>query len=131
MSPQHQVQDTPRSPAEPETAAAAGVTRREWIGGAAALGAALTLHPEAALAATTGPATFLAGVGKRIITPDPLLPVSGGMGPTHPTHEKKGELTARAIYLRQWNTGVAIVSLDLLGFPSVLGDRVRAHVPRL
>jgi hypothetical protein len=26
---------------------------------------------------------------------------------------------------------VAVVSLDLLGFPSVLGDRARAMVPRL
>src|SRR5207248_820744 len=71
------------------------------------------------------------GAAKRIITPNPLLPVSGGMGPTRPTREKRGDLTARALYLRRGDTAVAIVGLDLLGFPSVLGDRVRARVPRL
>src|SRR3954471_4400292 len=76
-------------------------------------------------------AELLVRAGKRVITPDPLLPVSGGLGPTRPTTEKRGELTARAIYLRRGGVGVAIVSLDLLGFPSVLGDRVRARVPRL
>lgn len=74
---------------------------------------------------------MLVGAAKRVITPDPLLPVSGGMGPTHPTREKRGELTARAMYLRKGDTGVAFLSLDLLGFPSVLADRVRARVPRL
>src|SRR5207249_6112495 len=45
--------------------------------------------------------------------------------------EKRGELTARAVYLLRGNVGIAVVSLDLLGFPAVLGDRVRARVPRL
>ena len=76
-------------------------------------------------------ADLLVGTGKRVITPDPLLPVSGGLGPTRPTREKRGDLTARAVYLRHGETAVAIVSLDLLGFPSVLGDRVRARVPRI
>src|SRR4051795_12309608 len=76
-------------------------------------------------------AELLVGAGKRVITPDPLLPVSGGLGPTHPTREKRGDLTARALYLRRGDVSVAIVSLDLLGFPSVLGDRVRARVPRI
>lgn len=71
------------------------------------------------------------GTGKRIITPNPLLPVSGGLGPTRPSREKRGELTARAVYLRRGKTALAIVSLDLLGFPSVLADRVRARVPRI
>ncbi|MGV3719600.1 MAG: hypothetical protein ACO1SX_01725 [Actinomycetota bacterium] len=76
-------------------------------------------------------AELMVGAGKRVITPNPLLPVSGGVGPTRPTREKRGDLTARALYLRQEDTAVAIVSLDLLGFPSVLGDRVRARVPRI
>jgi hypothetical protein len=76
-------------------------------------------------------AELLVGTGKRVITPEPLLPVSGGMGPTHPVGEKRGELTARAIYFRRGDVAVAIVSLDLLGFPSVLADRVRARVPRI
>lgn len=84
-----------------------------------------------ALFAPPASAELLVGTGKRIITPSPLLPVSGGMGPTRPAKEKRGELTARALYLRRGKTAVAIVSLDLLGFPSVLGDRVRARVPRI
>ncbi len=71
------------------------------------------------------------GAAKRSITPDKFLPVSGGMGPTEPTHEKRGELTARAMVIRKGNVSVGIVALDLLGFPSVLGDRVRAKVNRL
>ena len=71
------------------------------------------------------------GVGRRIITPNPLLPVSGGMGPTSPTTEKRGELSARAMVLRSGQTTVAVVALDLLGFPSVLCDRVRAMVPKI
>jgi hypothetical protein len=76
-------------------------------------------------------AELLVGTGKRVITPSPLLPVSGGVGPTRPVREKRGELTARAIYLRRDSVAVAIVSLDLLGFPAVLADRVRARVPRI
>ncbi len=71
------------------------------------------------------------GVGRRVITPDPLLPVSGGMGPTAPATEKRGELEARAIVFRSGQTTVAFVSLDLLGFPSVLCDRVRVQTPRI
>src|SRR5687767_14045275 len=71
------------------------------------------------------------GVGKTIITPDPLLPVSGGVGPSQPTTGKRGELTARAMVLHQGETKVAIVQLDLLGFPSVLTARVHKQVPRI
>jgi hypothetical protein len=71
------------------------------------------------------------GAAVRIITPDPLLPVSGGMGRPNPTKEKRGELTARAIVFRKGEVSVAVVALDLLGFPSVLGDRVRAQVSRI
>ncbi len=74
---------------------------------------------------------FEAGAARRIITPDPLLPVSGGMGIPSPATSKQGELTARALVLRAGNETVAMVSVDLLGFPAVLGDRARALVPRL
>jgi hypothetical protein len=74
---------------------------------------------------------FQVGTALRIITPDPLLPVSGGVGIPTPATEKKGELTARAIVFRQGDVSVAVVQLDLLGFPSVLGSRVCAQVPRL
>ncbi|MBL8848355.1 MAG: hypothetical protein JNG89_01670 [Planctomycetaceae bacterium] len=76
-------------------------------------------------------AGFEAGVGKRIITPNPLLPVSGGVGIPQPAEDKQGELTARALVVRNGETTVAIVQLDLLGFPSVLGNRVRKAVPRI
>lgn len=71
------------------------------------------------------------GTGRRVITPDPLLPVSGGMGPGAPSREKQGDLTARAVVFQKGDTTLAVVSLDLLGFPSVLCDRARAKVPRI
>jgi hypothetical protein len=72
-----------------------------------------------------------AGAATRVITPDPLLPVSGGLGKPNPTKEKRGELTARALVFRKKDVTVGVVALDLLGFPSVLGDRVRAKVARI
>jgi hypothetical protein len=71
------------------------------------------------------------GVGKAIITPDPLLPVSGGVGAGRPATAKQGELTARAMVFQQGETKVAIVQLDLLGFPSILCARVHKQVPRI
>jgi hypothetical protein len=76
-------------------------------------------------------ADFLVGAALRNITPDPLLPVSGGLGIPKPAKEKRGELTARAVVFRKGDVSVAVVALDSLGFPSVLGDRVRAKVPRI
>jgi len=73
-------------------------------------------------------AGFRAGVAVRNVTPDPLLPVSGGVGPSHPVTRKEGELTVRALVWEEGNTRVAIVSADFLGFPSVLGNQVRAGV---
>lgn len=84
-----------------------------------------------AMAAEKSGTALQAGAGMRVITPDPLLPVSGGVGTPSPAKEKRGELTARALVLRQGDTQVAIVSLDLLGFPMVLGDRVRKLVPQI
>ena len=76
-------------------------------------------------------ADFKVGVGKTIITPDPLLPVSGGVGPGKPVTGKQGELTARAMVFQQGETKVAVVALDLIGFPSVLSARVHKQVPRI
>lgn len=83
------------------------------------------------LAAAQSTPAFEAGAAKRIITPDPLLPLSGGMGTPAPVKSKQGELTARAIVFRAGSETVAIVGVDLLGFPSALGDRARALVTRL
>jgi hypothetical protein len=71
------------------------------------------------------------GAAVRSITPAKMLPVSGGMGIPKPTTSKKGELTARAIVVRKGDTTIAVAALDVIGFPSVLGDRVRAKVPRI
>jgi hypothetical protein len=73
-------------------------------------------------------AAFKAAIAVRNVTPDPLLPVSGGVGPSNPTTRKEGELTVRALVLEQDSTRVAIVSSDFLGFPSFLGNQVRAAV---
>ena len=74
---------------------------------------------------------FRSGAAMRVITPDPLLPVSGGVGEPQATTEKRGELTARAMVFSDGTTTIAVVGIDVLGFPSVLGDRVRKLVPRL
>ena len=71
---------------------------------------------------------FYAGAALRVITPDPLLPVSGGIGQPQPVKEKKGDLFARALVLRKGTTIVAIVSVDNIGWPGVLGDRSRALI---
>jgi len=73
-------------------------------------------------------ASLRAGVAVRTVNPDPLLPVSGGVGPSHPVTRREGDLTVRALVLEQEGTLVAIVSADFLGFPAMLGDRVRAAV---
>ncbi len=85
----------------------------------------------AALSGAQPQTAFEVGAAKRIITPDPLLPVTGGMGTPSPVTSKQGELTVRALAVRSGGETVAIVSVDLIGFPSVLGDRARAQVPRL
>ncbi len=71
------------------------------------------------------------GVGKAVITPDPLIPVTGGIGPGNPTTGKQGDLHARAMVFQQGEIKVAVVQLDLLGFPSVLAARVHKQVPRI
>lgn len=76
-------------------------------------------------------AEFKVGVGKRVLTPDPLLPVSGGLGPGRPATEKRGDLYARAMVLERGETRVALVAVDFLGFPSALGDRVRRLVEEI
>jgi hypothetical protein len=76
-------------------------------------------------------AAFRAGIAVRNVTPDPLLPLSGGVGPSHPATRKEGELTVRALVFEQDATRVAIVSADFLGFPATLGNRVRAAVTEI
>ena len=68
---------------------------------------------------------FKAGAAVRLITPDPLLPVSGGVGTPKPANEKKGDLYVRALVLEKGAKRIAIVGIDNLGWPSALGDRSR------
>ncbi|MEN8226717.1 MAG: hypothetical protein ABFS38_01075 [Bacteroidota bacterium] len=71
---------------------------------------------------------FKAGAALRVITPDPLLPVSGGVGKPNPVSEKKGDLYARALVFEKGADRIAIVSIDNLGWPAVLGDKSRALI---
>ena len=79
----------------------------------------------------TAAGSLKVGAAMRVITPDPLLPVSGGMGVPNPAREKRGDITARAVVFQNGNVSVGVVALDLIGFPSALGDRVRAQVSRI
>ncbi len=71
---------------------------------------------------------ILVGAATRIITPNPLLPVSGGIGVPKPSKEKKGDLFARAMVFQQGKTRFAIVNVDNLGWTSVLGNKSRALI---
>jgi hypothetical protein len=76
-------------------------------------------------------AALRAAIAVRNVNPDPLLPVSGGVGASHPTTRRQGDLTVRALVLEQDGTLVGIVSADFLGFPSTLGNQVRAMVKEI
>jgi hypothetical protein len=72
--------------------------------------------------------TFKAGAAKRDITPDHLIPISGGMGePVMPT-DFKGRLSTRVLVLENNGTRVAIVGVDNIGWPSYLGDLSRKKI---
>jgi hypothetical protein len=81
-----------------------------------------------AVTAAEALAGIRAGIAVRVVTPDPLLPLVGGVGASHPAARKDGDLTVRAFVLDDGTTRVAIVSTDFLGFPSTLGKKVRAAV---
>jgi hypothetical protein len=70
---------------------------------------------------------FKAAAAVRIITPDPLLPVSGGIGTPKKSTEKNGDLYARALVLEKGNVRIAIVNVDNLGWPAALGNKSRKH----
>ncbi len=84
-----------------------------------------------ALPLLTQGSNFRAAIATRIVTPDPLQPVSGGVGPSNPVTAKRDDLTVRALVLATDEATVAIMSTDFLGFPAALGDRIRRAVPRL
>lgn len=72
-----------------------------------------------------------AGAAKRVITPDPLISVSGGVGTPMPTTEKKGELYVRAMVLEKGKEKIAIVNIDNLGWPAALGNRARKLIKNI
>lgn len=78
--------------------------------------------------ASVDAASFKSAIAYRVVTPQPLLPVSGGVGASEKSTVKQGELNVRALVLEEGDVRVAIVSTDFLGFPAILGDRVRAQV---
>ncbi|MCE7041896.1 hypothetical protein [Dyadobacter sp. CY312] len=71
---------------------------------------------------------FKAGAALRNITPNPLLPVSGGIGTPKKTVEKNGDLFVRALVIQKGDTKVAIVNVDNLGWPAALGNKSRALI---
>jgi hypothetical protein len=74
-------------------------------------------------------AEFKAGISSKIVTPNPLQSISGGVGPSHPVTGKRGDLRATALALQSGPETLVIVSVDFLGFPAALGDKIRAMVP--
>jgi len=72
--------------------------------------------------------SFKAGTAKRVITPEKLIPISGGMGEPVMPLGKVGDLYVRAFVLEKNNTRVAIVSVDNIGWPAYLGDMSRKLV---
>jgi len=72
-------------------------------------------------------AEMKAAAAARIVTPDPLLPVTSG-GPGRPVKEKFGEMEVRVLVLAEGDTKLAIVSEPFIGFPAGLCRRIYAAV---
>jgi hypothetical protein len=81
-----------------------------------------------ALVGETAAQELKVGAATRLITPDPLLPVSGGVGASKKSVEKRGDLFARALVLEKGPIRVAIVSVDNLGWTAALGDKSRTLI---
>ncbi len=77
------------------------------------------------LALSTNAQILKAGAAVRDITPDHLIPISGGMGTPEMPNGFQGKLTTRALVLEKGQTRIAIVSIDNIGWPAYLGDRSR------
>lgn len=80
---------------------------------------------------TSNSQSILVGASVKDITPNPLLPVSGGVGTPHPAHIQRGNLTVRAMVFVRGNDKVAVVGIDNLGWPALLGDESRKLVPEI
>ncbi|GMW00314.1 MAG: hypothetical protein AMXMBFR84_14520 [Candidatus Hydrogenedentota bacterium] len=73
-------------------------------------------------------AALQVGASSVNVTPDPLIPVSGGMGIPRKTEKQQGNLEVRTIVIDKDGERVAFVSVPFIGYPRVLGDKVRALV---
>ncbi|OOG78691.1 hypothetical protein [Algoriphagus sp. A40] len=95
---------------------------RNWLGFVLVF---FILNLASAVLAQSG---FKVGAAKRVLTPDPLLPVSGGIGTPRPSTVKNGDLWVRAMVMENNGTRVAFVGIDNLGWPAALGDKSRALI---
>ncbi len=80
------------------------------------------------LGACTAQGELLAGTGKRVITPDPLLPISGGFGSCPDATSKAGDLFARSLAFYSDDTRIVFVGVDFIGWTSNLSEKVFAQV---
>lgn len=90
--------------------------------------AAVLLALTLLLGAQLAHAEFKAGIATVDVTPSKLMNLSAGLGAGTPAKEMKGKLEVRALVLEQGDVRTAIVSVPFIGFPKVLGDRIRAKV---
>lgn len=70
---------------------------------------------------------FRVGITKRIMPPNPLLAVSGGIAPSNPLRGKKGALAVPVLVFENNNARVAIVGIDNLAGGQLPGPINREH----
>ncbi len=70
-----------------------------------------------------------AGVARCVVTPDPLIPISRGMGDCRAAKEAIGDLEVRVLVLQQGALRVALASMPFIGWSTPLCARVRGLVP--
>jgi hypothetical protein len=71
---------------------------------------------------------LLVGSAKRVLTPNPLIAISGGIGTPKPVLTNEGNLYVRAMVLVNGGEKIAIVNIDNLGWPAALGNTSRALI---
>ena len=74
---------------------------------------------------------FRAGAAARDITPEMPAMISGGAGAPSPATKLEGKLTTRALVIEKGDIKTAIVAIDNIGVPKLIGDRIRALVPEI
>jgi hypothetical protein len=72
--------------------------------------------------------SFNAGAARRVVTPDPLLPVTSGAGPARPAEKQRMDLEVRAAVFAESGTRVAVVSMPFIGWTTRLCGRIREKV---